>query len=395
MSASRGSPRARGAAWLLVALVACACGERPRGAPPAPEPEPLAPPVPVAGMPGLQVRSQVTFFAAPEVPHELVCTYVFPDRARWWLGVGSGANVRRVLHSRHGERCFFTPEASAQSVERHGREREEQLRQMELRRALFLWPDGFTWAGQESVRRSDLGAIGILQARLDREGRLVELVSLDREGQPVDTYGGLRWMEQGGRTYPAAAELSHGGQPIWKEEVRSIETDVHLFDDFFLPPDRRETHRAGSQRLEGVEPADAPTAVERRLPLELPGDAPWSAVMAAAESLRAAQAQRLEPTGYRILATPIFELGDDGGPRAVILRLARAMASPPEGWSVRLAGPALTRRVAGPGELATAVAALRGSLPASARAAAPWVEAPAPGSGDGPLLVVQPILPGD
>ena len=64
----------------------------------------LPPREPLAGMVGVDVMSTVVYRAAPHQPHQLVTLYVFPERARWWLGA-TGEN-RFVVNYRYGSRYF-------------------------------------------------------------------------------------------------------------------------------------------------------------------------------------------------------------------------------------------------------------------------------------------------
>ena len=73
---------------------------------------------------------------------------LFPGRARLWIGTGGGQDLRRKLYYRYGEQLFGIPDRSSESIDLNATEREAALelrRDIALRQALFLFPDGHEW----------------------------------------------------------------------------------------------------------------------------------------------------------------------------------------------------------------------------------------------------------
>ena len=367
--------------WAL-ALAAC---DRP-AEPARAELRPPPPPSAIAGLPGFVAKSTITFHAAPTIPHRLDVAYVFPQRVRWWRGLGQGSDTRRILLYRYGEHAFEIPERSSQSVEKEGRDRDGIFLQMELRRAWMMWPDGFEWRGEGSLRHADLGRLGTLRARLDKGGDLVEIMSLDSEGVLMDGYGLIAWQEHRGRRFPRSAQLSHRGQPIWSESVDSVETAVQLRDRFFLPPDRVE------QREERLAPAGqsaelhVPRTVVRRL--ELAGASDWDSRVAEARALHAQHAARTSALGFEVEPVILLEIDEEGRATHLLLRLAQEAPEPPPDWQVRAGGPALGRLLQSAGELPQGLSGLLSGLEAGRRPGRPYARL---GEG-GRIQLIVPIL---
>jgi hypothetical protein len=364
----------------LAALIAVgpACGRDPeRAAPAALEPPP--PLAPVAGLVGLESRSRLVYHAAPGVQHLLEATYVFPARARWSRSVLDGGPAERVLHHRYGEHVF-TVRGREASRELWGTERESLLRSMELRRALFLWPDGFEWHGRGDLRRAGLGSLGTLQARLDADGRPIELASLDRDGVLLECFTALSWQEQGGRTFPAAAELVYRGEPIWVETVERVVTDIGFVDDHFLPLDRRPPGARAHVPLEtrlALEPATLRS-------IELVDHGSFDELVEVARRLHAAERERLAALGFEPAAGLVLELDGAGRPTHLQVRLLPFEGAPPPGYEARASEHARTRVLGHSSQIAPALAELH--PPADGRR--PWVRI----HGGGSLQLVVPDL---
>ena len=177
--------------------------EAPRGAPPL---------LPIAGLAGFDSVSTIVYVAAPDRPHKLEASYVFPDRARWRLSVGNEKGSERQIQYRFGQQAFLVLPGKSESTEWTGIDRSDVLRQMELRRALMLWPDGFAWKGSGTERSADLGSLGSLRARfaVPPGARPVEIEDLDASGQRVDAFRSLTWRELDHRHWPAKTEYWHG-----------------------------------------------------------------------------------------------------------------------------------------------------------------------------------------
>src|SRR5262245_21044490 len=95
----------------IAALLALACAlQGDAKAPPATDPlATLSPLRPIAGLAGFQSSSALTYASDASKPHSLEATYVFPDRARWYVAPLSGGSQRQVIY-----RCadqYFSLEA--------------------------------------------------------------------------------------------------------------------------------------------------------------------------------------------------------------------------------------------------------------------------------------------
>jgi hypothetical protein len=367
--------------WAL-ALAAC---DRP-AEPARAELEPPPPPSAIAGLPGFVAKSTITFHAAPELPHRLEVAYVFPQRVRWWRGLGEGSGTRRILLYRYGDHAFEIPERSSESVEKHGRDRDGIFLQMELRRAWMMWPDGFEWRGEGGRRQADLGKLGTLRAQLNRDGDLVEIMSLGFDGLLLDSYGLIAWQEHRGRRFPRSAQFSHRGQPIWGESIDSVETAVQLRDRFFLPPDRVEQEQGRLTRAVENFELHAPRAVVRAVALG--GALDWESRVAEARALHAQHATRMSDLGFEVEPAILLELDSEGRATHLLLRLAQAPPEPPPDWQVRAGGPALGRLLPEGRDLGQEIGAMVGALGAGRRPGKPYARL---GEG-GQVQLIVPIL---
>ncbi len=292
---------------------------------------------------GFQSVSLLEFPGAEELEHVLEATYVLPDRARWCFGL-TGEPGRRRLRYRSEDRTFGVDESSARSVEYEGGERLAVLRQMELRRAVWLFPETLEWTGAGPERRADLGELGSLVARMDGSGRPVRVDSLDAEGELVESLDELTWREQRGRWWPASLSLRYRGELIWRERVGRIDTRVRLLDSFFLPPDRRAGRRGVDAARDQVLHLDLPPVVQRRLALKARN---WRDALAEAATRREEVARELAPRGLALSRALVLELSAAGEPTHALLRMSTRPEEPPPGWEVHPDRPALCRAVKG------------------------------------------------
>ena len=302
----------------------------------------------IAGIAGFVAESRVVMPQRPDWPHRFDSYYAFPDRVRWWLSPeGSLAPGARRLVYRYGEQAHLLDAGQADSEELLGAERFDLFLRMELRRALFLWPDGFDWTTSERSAQADLGPTGRLVVTLDEQGRPTSLSSLDREDRPVETLHTITWREQDGRQWPATLRLRGDQGEVWTEEILSVRTSPRYLDSFFLPPDRREFK--GDERVDDVllQGVDLPARVERRFELSERGE--WRQVIEGCAPLVEAALESLGSDGPGIESAYYFELDDEARPLALILRLAAGElepgTSPPEGWQRRESLPALSLQV--------------------------------------------------
>ncbi len=292
----------------------------------------------IDGVSSLMTRSRLVFRDAPDKPHILETTYVFPGRARWWMGIEGGDLAGRLLRYRHGTAMFGIAPSTSESVKLQGLSAIELERQVNLRQALFLWPHGFEWqdVGGGAVKVADIDRAGSLVANLDETGKPISMSSLDADGKPMETLTAIKWKKaartrrnQEPRSWPHTMRLLAEGGVIWDEEVLAVETNTRFVDAFFVPPDRRRL--APRMQVEGTVPqsVDLPSCTQRRVPLR-EGLTLAKAIEFADERNRA-EAADFDKAGYTLALYPLIEFDSAGRPTALLQRLEGA-PDPPAGW---------------------------------------------------------------
>lgn len=351
----------------------------------------LPPRTTIAGYAGFQTTSRVEFSAQGAVPHVLETTYVFPERVRWQLTPLNARSGDRHVIYRCGQAFFelAAQQPRARLVTEAGREDElwrTTFAALELRRALFLWPDGFEWLG-EGARRTALTASGeTFEVELDSDGR-PHTIFVQGARDTRETYRSITWRESRERFWPSTMELVTQSTPVWTERVEALETQLRVLDLFFLPTELRP---AGSAPHDlPVLHADVPVAWWVRIALA--EDIPWTEVTSRwrTETSRfdqpGAEAWKLEPGAC-------VELDSRGRPRALLLRFQPGSGDPPEGLVKVREHTALTAAlVAERVDLPGCVAALAASTPKTALAGTPYVRFTKEPSAAGPMRVVQPF----
>lgn len=321
----------------------------------------------VAGLRGIEVRSTLALAAGGQ-EQALETTFVFPDRARLSMVVRGGRPAQRRVHYRFGTRAWSLPPGSGRSVALEGADRDVLFRDLELRRAAFLWPDGFEWRDGEDGdgrRRAALGALGTLWAEVGPDDRPARLWTVDPAGAESAAFRIESWREAFDRTWPERWSIELDGRTIARETIGRIHTSVFLVEPYFLPPDRRTRDR---ELPPGVSHSDLHAAVERTVALSEDERRSWTSALDAWSARAAA-----EPPG-RVVAQPIFELDERGRPTGLVLRLAERPASVPAGWRERTERPALTRIELKVGDVdRRTLGALRAQVPAGVRAGAPYL----------------------
>jgi hypothetical protein len=255
---------------------------------------------------------------------------------------------------------------------------------MELRRALFLWPDGFEWRGEGDLRTAQSDCGTKLDARLAEGGRPTSVsASLTDPDAWIATYRDITWRELRGRWWPASMRLELVGHAVWTETVDSIETAIHLLDEFFVPPDRRVTGVAPN-----VVRADLPAALELRV--ALPVDCDWAAARERASQLEAGELAKLVAAGWRADVGQWFALDERGRPSACVLRLRPTAGAAPSGWALSRESTAVCAAVSSlETELAAVLGRVRSTIPPGALAATPMVRVVTAGA----QTRVQLVLP--
>ncbi len=294
----------------------------------------------IAGIAGFQSSSRVVFAAEPKKTHTLSATYLFPERVRIRLALAQEKSIDRVLLYRFGDQGFFIDEGVAKSREVVGNELLELRLETELRRALFLWPDGFPWSNEGGARSAELEDGGKLVAQLGSDGRPTSMQYFDPRAAPAETLQAIAWKKFGARQFPSHFELSAGGKLISTEEVLEVETALNYVDTFFLPPDRRRQDMPSSQgaRSAPIESIDLPALWEFRAEFGATSPLTLQAARAAAEAACSSWKAR----GIVVLEETILELDREARPTAALLHAESVGAPHPDGWVRRVECPALS-----------------------------------------------------
>ncbi|WP_145168341.1 hypothetical protein [Planctomycetes bacterium Pla133] len=339
----------------------------------------------------MSVVSDLTFDSAPQWPHRLTATWMFPDRARFELALVGGRPADRSNEFHLGPRLFAQADANSESVELEGESRASTLGMFELRRALFLWPQGFDWVAEGALRRCDLflepagDPIGSLVATLDDDGwpRSMSVRSADGSVNATLTVGA--WASTDGREHPTELRLEMAGQAVWTERVAEVALNVNFRDDYFLPVDRIAGDGVGGE----VRVGEITALVVRAIPLARERRE-WSAALEDEARLRGEVAAELAGSGRILRPTRLMQVDGQGRPTAVLLALEEFPAGPlPTGWEARPAGRAARLwferldRIGAPD-----VARLAAQVPAGGDPPPPYVRIGAEG---GPSTLVQPL----
>jgi hypothetical protein len=363
-------------------------GSEPQGKPEASKPPP--PPKPVAGISGFESISTLRYPAAPDRPHELRATYVFPERVRWQLTVKDGKGDERILQFRSGEAVYRMPAHSATSEICTGADRSQTLLQMEMRRALMLYPDGFEWKGTGFERRADLGELGSLFV-IDStapDKRPTELGDAGPDGKTIDSFKSIGWREKDGRAWPAEMELWHSGELAWKETVESVDVRGRFVDSYFIPPDRRD--HAGAEPMQGsIRELDlSPTCALR---VEIAKDTTWDRALADLARLRSDWTRQLAEKKLELEPVATVVISGGGEPAAIVLRLATVPKEVPAGFLVSSPRRGLAVAVLGLKEATPAkLTDLRSALPKGSVEGIPYVRFDPKTGAEGRIVVVLP-----
>lgn len=341
----------------------------------------LQPRRPVNGLHGIETRSTLTYVDAPEQGRAFEAIYVFPDRARWEFELANGEK-RRVY--RTGDVLFYSQ--SGPSLELKDFQRDRLLGQLELRRALLLWPRGFEWKDIEEGKEVDLGLAGRLRATLDPDSGLPEQLALHAsDGEQLESLRALTWREDRGRRWPASLQFWHGGMRLWDETFERAEPARYV-DSFFVPADRRTSETPGAA-VEGARRLQPSTSLR----VDVPEKISWD------EAVQLATRERerwVETLGQeRISPRPTFELGPKGRPAAILLRIEPPLAKAPKGWSQVPARDGITSfsTYESLAELdASRMTWLRSQVPQGHTAKAPYVRID---TSAGRIQLVQPFEP--
>lgn len=330
---------------------------------------------------------------------ELSVWVVFPDRARWQRKPPPDQVGGRELHFRYGPQTWVVAPGSAQSTRVQGAAAREIEFEFELRRALWLWPEGFEWSGEGGFRSAPVSTPSLdgderwfLVARLGAEGRPAEMGvaqgSPEADPRSIVHVRGLTWRDSAGRFVPAEFDLHHGETRAWHEQVRASYPSPFALEHFFLPPDRKQPDLPVTETA----PREVRLAerAERRLGLD--GGEDWAAALEAGRSLAKRERERLSGTGRELAPWILVELDHEGRPRAVRVELSELPSELPEGWVRAPEQAAWDQRLPTTGPIsARQVTLLRGRLRPSERADWPFVRVAPDPQGTLRAVLVQPF----
>ncbi len=357
----------------------------------------VVPPAPVervAGINGFHSRSTVVFVSAPERPHVLDATYVFPERVRLWLGIEAAAETSRQLQYRFGASAFEVPDRSAESRELEGAARDSLLRYIELRRAWMMWPDGFQWTNDGPERTADLGALGKLRARIASDGgaRPAELASLDPTGVVEHALKELTWREVNTRTWPASADVWHAGTLAWREKIESVDTQGVFVDAYFMPADRRTNAAPPKPSPDAIQVRELPEYCAMRV--EFTKGIAWDVARSEEARIRREISAEVKSRGLELEGRVTIDVTPEGQPRACLIRLASIPTDVPPGFATTPARQGVAQLVTSFGEVTTErLTSIRAAAPPGKHADPAYVRFPV---GDGPptqVLIVVPLAP--
>lgn len=358
---------------------------------------PVVPPAPVervAGITGFHSRSTVVFASAPERPHVLDATYVFPERVRLWLGIEAATETSRQLQYRFGASAFEVPDRSAESRELEGAARDSLLRYIELRRAWMMWPDGFQWTNEGSQRTADLGPLGKLRARLasERDDRPAEFASLDATGVVEHELKELTWRAVNTRTWPASADVWHAGTLAWREKIESIDTQGVFVDAYFVPADRRTNAAPPKPSPDAIQVRELPEYCAKRV--EFAAGISWEVARSEEARIRREIAAEAKARGLELEGRVTIDVTPEGQPRACLVRLASVPADAPLGFVTTPARQGIAQLVTSFGEVtATRLTSIRAAAPPGRRAEPAYVRFPVDDDPPTQVLIVVPLAP--
>jgi len=338
----------------------------------------------IGGVGGFKTISTIEFVGLENAPHEWTAIYAFPDRARWTLKPTTGKPTSPMIVQRFGARSWTIAAGQARSVADDLDGPRTTLIQMELRRALVIWPLGFDWKDREQgparaevyrlQQHRDKPPIGYLEANRDEQGELLSMSAFHVDGTPIESLDILSWREFEGRRWPAEMVLSKSGQDIWKETLTYASARGYHSDLLFTPPDRRKSPLLENPSSLKTQHVDLPQVTQRLRPLRLGTN--WKrALKIFAKEWKATQ-KRLAKEGYKkdsLDPVPAFQVDAKGQPTHLIIRFLKPVATPPKGWVQVPTRPAVGIAFEGLGALDSAmVKGIRSKLPRAAKPGVPY-----------------------
>lgn len=313
------------------------------------EPMPPAEPSAIAGVASVISRSRLVFPGAPDQPHQLDATYVFPDRARWLIAPipseseeSGGVQHRSTPESRRKARRLrfrwgtglWQIEPGQQASRRFlGEELRLALLQTEMRRVAMIWPAELEWTGEAETRQASLPGIGVLHARLDPEsGRPVELESRDPGGTPRERFAKIRWRTEGETCWPESWDLYDGETLAWHETIERVSTGRKLREPYFIPGDQRKDRVPVVVSKDEIERIKVPQfrAWRLRYPKEMQGS--WDEVIESGKTELANWKAAFEGMSYVLDDRLYFFVDEDCRPFMLEIRIVSDVKKHPPEW---------------------------------------------------------------
>lgn len=316
----------------------------------------------------LGFHSTVVFASQPGSQQLLEATYQGSDQAHWWFGASHEPGAGRRLRYRSGDQLYAIAPGSGTSEPVVDEDRDAFLLQLELRRAVMLWPDGFDWKNTERGRSVEIpNGSGRLFVELEDETP-IRFYSRNREGMELESFGELTWQDIRGRKFPKTMVLSVGGQAIWSETLTKIVPDCDYVSFFFLPADRRPGMEGTNEQAGELRHLDLPGRLVKRTQLD--SELSWNAARSQGAAALAEAVTNFPGFGPRIGFA--IELDLDARPAALLLLIDAGQEIRAEGplanWKPEAGGPALSVLLSSLGQVTTGkIEALQRVLPDGAQ----------------------------
>lgn len=344
-----------------------------------------------AGLGGLAGFHSVSRLEFPDFRLRLTATYVFPDRARWSLEDYDAPFPLADQFFRFGATAHHYA-TNATSSELTELAREHTLLQLELRRAVMLFPDGFAWEdASDGAREAEVFAdsccrrepLGRLRATTP-DGR-VSIEARDRAGELRETVTIEERQEVRGRSFPRVLAVS-GVNATFRETIERVETRIHYLDLAFTPGDRRKL--SGPPRPAGEILASdlVPMTYAER---ELAAGTSWEHALARARELAEEVRQSL-PSEHELDPVPSFEVSTEGLPVRCLVRLKKACEPPPAGFVHQGERLGLLTALGGFSATASSLEHLRAAIPAGIKGGHAYVRVHRPERIDLVLPLLSP-----
>ncbi len=301
----------------------------------------------IGNLQGIRLHSTIVFEAYPDLPHELDVSFAFPDRARSLLSPADARIAQRALTYRYGEGLWRISPGEKASHEMDPTQTSNAILELELRRALFLWPAGFEWTDlPEGGQRTEIEGGGYLLAQFSPSdpGHPHSLSAFSTDNTPRESLRNIQWAQVEGRDRPTHLEVYLGESLIWYEEVQEVDVSSRFLDDWYIPPDRRTDIDTRAVRTCRPFKLKAMDYVRHALQ----GTPDLRTALDQGQSLFRQQTHHWQKLGLELTASVHIELTENGHPTAILLVAAGGAPSriaeldPDASWAHQPASPALS-----------------------------------------------------